>query len=204
MAQQQTDTITLPPPQREGRVSVEAALAARKSVREFSRQPLTLKELSQLLWGAQGLNRPGGGRTAPSAGALYPLELLVVVGDVEKLRAGAYRYDPHGHRMMKKADGDLRAALSDAALGQDCMADAAVILVLAAVYERTRGKYGERGVRYVHMEVGHSAQNVYLQAAALGLGTTFIGAFYDDRISELLDLRREERALGMMPVGRER
>lgn len=204
MAQQQTDTITLPPPQREGRVSVEAALAARKSVREFSRQPLTLKELSQLLWGAQGLNRPGGGRTAPSAGALYPLELLVVVGDVEKLRAGAYRYDPHGHRMMKKADGDLRAALSDAALGQDWMADAAVILVLAAVYERTRGKYGERGVRYVHMEVGHSAQNVYLQAAALGLGTTFIGAFYDDRISELLDLRREERALGMMPVGRER
>lgn len=183
-------------------MSLEAALAARRSVREFSSEPLTLTEVSQLLWAAQGLNRGDGGRTTPSAGALYPLELYVVVGNVERLAAGAYRYEPYGHRIARLAAGDRRAALSDAALRQEWMRDAAVILVLAALYERTTVKYGDRGRRYVHMEVGHAAQNIYLQAAALELGTTFVGAFQDDRVTAVLGLPNAQRPLGLMPVGR--
>jgi SagB-type dehydrogenase family enzyme len=201
-SQEQAEVIKLPEPQYDSDVSLEQSLLERRSVRDYSGQPLTLQEISQLTWAAQGLTDPRGFRTAPSAGGLYPLELYIVVGDVEGLAAGVYRYQPDGHQLVKTGDGDKRAELAEAALEQDWVEAAAVDFVFTAVYERTTGKYGERGIRYVHMEVGHAAQNLCLQATALGLGAVTIGAFYDDQISRLLNLPADEEPLYVIPVGR--
>jgi len=196
------DTIILPEPRNSGGISVEEALLERRSIRNYKNEALTLAEISQLLWAAQGITHPGGYRTAPSAGALYPLEVYVVAGNVEGLQAGIYKYRPQGHELKKVAEGDVRAELCAAALDQECIEDGAAVLVFAAVYERTTGKYGERGVRYVHMEVGHAAQNVHLQAVSLGLGTVVVGAFDDGGVEKLLQMQDDERALCIMPVGR--
>jgi SagB-type dehydrogenase family enzyme len=157
--------------------------------------------VSQLLWAAQGVTDADGGRTAPSAGALYPLEISLVAGAVEGLSHGIYRYRPRRHELVRSAEGDRRSVLARAALRQDWMKAAPAILVVAAVYSRTTGKYGERGRKYVHMDVGHAAQNVYLQAAALDLGTTFVGAFHDNQVKQCLELPAAEHPLGLMPVG---
>ena len=193
--------IDLPSPRRYGRLAFEFLLDRRRSVREFTRAPLTLNQVGQLLWAAQGQTHPDGYRTAPSAGALYPLEIYVAAGRVEGLQAGVYRYRARGHEFELVAGGDVRAQLAAAALDQECVAQGAAALVIAAVYERTTGKYGRRGERYVHMEVGHAAQNVYLQAEALDLGTVIVGAFDDDDVHELLGMRPRERPLAIMPVG---
>ena len=195
------DIIILPEPRDSGEISVEEALLERRSVRNYKNEVLTLAEVSQLLWAAQGITHPGGYRTAPSAGALYPLEVYVVAGNVDGLRPGIYKYRPQGHELKKVAEGDVRAELCAAALDQECIEDGAAVLVFAAVYERTTRKYGERGVRYVHMEVGHAAQNVYLQAVSLGLGTVVVGAFDDGGVEKLLQMQDDERALCIMPVG---
>ncbi|MHC4472871.1 MAG: SagB/ThcOx family dehydrogenase [Planctomycetota bacterium] len=194
--------VALPAPEKDGRVSVEKALAGRRSVRAYGEGPLTLAEVSQLLWAAQGVTNPRGFRTAPSAGALYPLEVYLVAANVTGLPAGVYRYRPREHDLTKVLDGDRRAELAAAALRQTAIEDGAAVLVIAAVYERTAKKYGDRAVRYVHMEVGHAAQNVYLQAGALGLGTVMIGAFHDDKVRKVLGMGEDERPLGIMPVGR--
>lgn len=190
----------LPAPRSTGSTSVEQALASRHSVRAFRRGPLTVAQVSQLLWAAQGITH-GGLRTAPSAGALYPLEVYLVVGEVEGLAPGVYRYAADQHAMRQVANGDVRESLSVAALWQESVGHGAIALVFTAVYERTTGKYGERGVRYAHIEVGHAAQNVYLQAEALGLGTVIVGAFNDAAVRKLLRLADEEQPLAIMPVG---
>jgi SagB-type dehydrogenase family enzyme len=195
------DTIVLPEPRDSGEISVEEALLERRSIRNYKDEALTLAEVSQLLWAAQGITHPGGYRTAPSAGALYPLEFYVVAGNVDGLRPGIYKYRPQGHELEKVAEGDVRAELCAAALDQECVEDGAAVLVFAAVYERTTRKYSERGVRYVHMEVGHAAQNVYLQTVSLGLGTVVVGAFDDDEVERLLQMEDDEQALCIMPVG---
>lgn len=194
--------IELPEPQYSGGIPVEEALLERRSIRSYGDGALTLVEVSQLLWAAQGITNPRGYRTAPSAGALYPLEVYVAAGNVDGLKAGIYRYRPQGHELEMVAVGDVRADLCAAAVNQECVEDGAAVLVFAGVYERTTGKYGERGVRYVHMEVGHAAQNVYLQAVSLGLGTVVVGAFDDDEVEGLLQMAEDERALCIMPVGR--
>jgi len=194
--------VPLPPPRTLGRVSVEQALRGRRSVREFSSPVLTLEEVGQLLWAAQGITHQDDHRTAPSAGPLYPLELVMVAGEVEGLEAGAFRYAPKGHLLRMLRPGDLRVGLVGAALRQNWMKGAGAIFVFAGVYERTSVRYRERAPRYVHMEVGHAAQNLHLQAGALGLGTTVVGAFQDDAVQDLLGLESEERPLAMMPVGR--
>ena len=196
--------IKLPEPSYTGNTSVEVALSKRRSIRDYSGENLSLDEVSQLLWAAQGITAPWGGRTAPSAGALYPLELYVVVGDVEGIDKGVYKYSREEHELEKVKEGDIRAELADAAGGQECIRDAAIDLVFTAVYERTTRKYGERGIRYVHMEAGHAAQNVYLQAVSLDLGTTVIGAFIDDRVKELVNAEEQEKTLYIMPVGKKR
>ena len=196
------DIIILPEPRDSCEISVEEALLERRSVRNYKDEALTLAEVSQLLWAAQGITHPGGYRTAPSAGALYPLEVYVVAGNVDGLQAGIYKYRPQRHELEKVDAGDVRAELCAAALDQEFIEDSAAVLVFAAVYERTTGKYGERGVRYVHMEVGHTAQNVYLQAVSLGLGTVVVGAFDDDEVEKLLQMQDDERAVCIMPVGR--
>ena len=186
----------------------------RRSVREFRDQPLGIANVSQLLWAAQGTSGTDGMRTAPSAGALYPLEVYVVTGNVRGLRPGVYKYVPREHAIVRVTDGDKRADLSRAALGQPAIKDAAIDIVIAGVYERTTGKYStpvqdERtgaaypaGVKYVHIEAGHTSQNVYLQSASLGLGTVAIGAFSEDGVRRVTSMRDEERPLYLMPVGR--
>ena len=194
--------IVLPEPRYSSDVSVEEALLERRSVRSYAQRALSLEEVSQLLWAAQGMTDPRGFRAAPSAGATYPLEVYVVVGDVEGVAQGIYRYLPQQHELVRVVAGDLRGDLARAALNQQWVADGAIDIVFTAVYERTTMRYGKRGIRYVHMEAGHAAQNVYLQAVALKLGTVVIGAFDDSRVTEILKLPGGEVPLYIMPVGK--
>jgi len=193
--------IKLPEPRTDGSVSVEKALAARRSVREYRQGQLALVEVAQMLWAAQGISQRPGLRTTPSAGALYPLEVYLVAGDVGGLRSGVYRYRPRPHALIGIVEGDRRAALSRAALAQEFVEQAAAALVFCGVYERTTGKYGDRGVRYVHMEAGHAAENVYLQAVTLGLATVVVGAFQDDQVRRVIGASGDEAPLYVMPIG---
>ena len=196
------DFIKLPAPCHDGQVSVERALSARRSVRRFQNEPLTQADVSQLLWAAQGVSDQKGYRTAPSAGALYPLEIYLVAGRVYDLSAGIYRYETARHALRKIVEGDRRADLCQAALNQHSIASAPIVLLFCTVDERVTNKYGERGLRYIFMELGHAAQNVCLQAAALGLGTVPIGAFHDGKIKKIVKCEPEEEPLYIMPVGK--
>ncbi len=193
--------ITLPEPIYDSETSLEEALLARRSVRSFGEEPITLQQLSQLFWAGQGITDPSGKRTAPSAGALYPLKLYVVVGNVEGLAAGVYEYEPETHTLVKIMDGDQRQSLSQAALGQTSVQQGAVDIVITAIYEITTVKYGERGIRYVHMEAGHAAQNISLEAVALELGAVTAGAFDDADVQQVLELPEDEVPLYIIPVG---
>lgn len=183
-------------------VSVEQALRARRSTREFQALPLTLAEVAQLLWSAQGVTNAEGNRTAPSAGAMYPLELYLAAAHVEGLTPGVFHYLPGGHALEAVRDGDVRGELMAAALNQPCVGAGAALLVFTAVYERTTDRYGDRGVRYVHMDVGHAGQNVHLQAVALGLGTVVVGAFDGEAVRRIIGAPANEDPLYIMPVGR--
>lgn len=193
--------VSLPPPPAAGTMSLEETLAHRRSVREFAPGALGLTEVSRLVWAAQGITAPER-RTAPSAGATYPLEVYLVAGNVDGLTAGIYRYRPAQHRLDKLADGDIRAPLATAAVNQQWISKAALVVVIAAVYERTTARYGKRGERYVHMEAGHAAQNLLLQGTALGLGATTVGAFNDTEVSHLLRLPAGVMPLYLIPVSR--
>lgn len=188
--------IKLPEPVLKGKVSVEECIARRRSVRSYSKEPLTLKEVSQLLWSAQGITDPRGLRASPSAGATYPLEIRVINSD------GVFHYIPQGHKLIKESSLDLRSELARVALGQSCIKEAASDFVISCVYNRTTRRYEERGIRYVHIEVGHSAENLALQAVALGLCSVPIGAFNAPEIKELLNLPPAEEPLYIIPVGR--
>lgn len=194
--------IALPAPRHDSDFSLERALERRRSVREFRDAPLTLPEISQVLWAAQGITNADGLRTAPSAGALYPLELYIVIGAVRDLSPGIYHYEPRRHVLIPTGTGDRRRELAARALGQGSVADAAAVLVFTAVERRTTHKYGGRGTRYVHIEVGHAAQNVLLQATAWGLGAVVVGAFDDAGVSGLLKLPQGEAPLYLVPLGR--
>ena len=197
------EKIRLPEPKYDSNTSVEQALLKRRSVRVYKDETLALTEVSQLLWAAQGITDPRGFRTAPSAGALYPLELYVVAGNVNDLPDGIYKYKPHKHELAMVVEGDKRTELYNAALDQPSIKDAATVIVFSAVYERTTGKYGERGIRYVHIEVGHAAQNIYLQAVSLNLGLVVIGAFDDEEVKKIMNMEDKEQPLYIIPVGKE-
>ena len=194
--------VDLPPPAADSGVSVEKALAERRSVRAYAPGALTLAELGQLLWAAQGMTAPSGLRAAPSAGALYPLELRVVVGEVAGLETGVYRYLPGVHRLGRSDPRDLRPDLAAAAHQQAWVSDNAALVVISAQYGRTTGKYGPRGVRYAQLEAGHAAENLFLQATALGIATVVVGAFDDAAVTRLLRLEPGEEPLVLMPLGR--
>jgi SagB-type dehydrogenase family enzyme len=195
-------TIQLPEPRYDGDVSVEHALQMRRSVRSYKNDPLNISDISQILWSAQGITSPRGFRTAPSAGALYPLELYVIAGDIISLPPAIYKYKPHGHLLLKIVSGDRRSELSRAALRQSSIRKAPAVLLFCAVYERTTGKYSQRGIRYAHMEVGHAAQNASLQAIALGLNTAVIGAFRDTEVKKIAALAAKEQPQYFVPIGR--
>lgn len=201
-AEEKTVSIRLPEPVVSGTTSVEEALQKRRSVRSYASGPLTLAEVSQLLWAAQGITRGEGLRTAPSAGALYPLEVYLVAGDVTDLPAGVYKYIPQRHELERVIAGDRRNDLCTAALNQSSVRNAPAVVVFSAVYERTSWKYGARTERYVHMEVGHASQNVFLQAVPLRLGTVVIGAFDDKYVKRVLRMPAHEEPLYIMPIGR--
>lgn len=189
------EIIKLPAPVLVGKMSVEEALVKRSSVREFSREELSLQDITQLLWAAQGITRTWGARTAPSAGALYPLEIYLV------LPQGVFRYEPKNHQLVRHIQGNVIGKLAQAALGQGCVRNAPGIIVIAAVYERTERKYGPRAERYVKIEVGHTAQNVLLTAVSRGLVAVPVGAFQDERIREVLSLPLNHDPLYLIPVG---
>jgi SagB-type dehydrogenase family enzyme len=191
----------LPAPTLSGAHSLERSLAERRSVREYGPVMVASTKLGQLLWAAQGATETTGLRTAPSAGGLYPLELYVVAGEVADLQPGIYHYRVDGHALALAAAGDHRADLAAALPGQEWVTLAPVIIVIAAAYGRMTAKYGDRGHRYVHMEVGHAAQNVCLQATALGLGCVVVGAFDDHRVKRAIGLPPREEALALLPVG---
>lgn len=197
--------IPLPPPRRVSSLSVEEALLRRRSVRSYLPKPLKLEELSMLLWAAQGISDPKRGfRTAPSAGATYPLITYAVVGEggVEGLKAGVYRYVVEKHSLTLHKPGDVRGELSEAAYSQDWVREAPATIAFSAIFSRTTLRYGRRGFRYVFMDVGHAAQNIYLMATALGLGTVAVGAFNDEEVSATLSLSPEETPVYLMPVGK--
>lgn len=188
--------IELPPPAITGEMSLEEAFQSRRSIRQYSDQTLSLQEISQLLWAAQGVTSPQDYRTAPSAGALYPLEVYILT------QVGVYRYYPLTHSLEMILEGDLRRKLYEAALEQDSILEAPVVFVIAAVYERTEVKYGEeRTPRYVHLEAGHATQNLLLQAVSLGLGAVPIGAFHDAQVQAMLGIPSDHTPLYLIPVG---
>jgi SagB-type dehydrogenase family enzyme len=192
---------TLPDPRYDGDISLEQSILNRRSVRTYSDEPLTVEEVSQLLWSAQGITGASGFRSAPSAGALYPLELYAVVGNVVNLEPGIYKYQPDQHVLVLIISGDKRNKLADISLSQESVAEGAVSIVITAVYSRTTVKYGDRGIRYAQLEAGHSAQNLCLQATAMELGVVTIGAFSDNELSNLLNLPDDENPLYVIPVG---
>ena len=196
------DVIKLPEPDRIGEVPLESALQKRRSHRAYSDEPLVIAEVSQILWAGYGVTDPRGLRTAPSAGGLYPLEVYLVAGDVEDIPPGVYRYSPHGHELLKVVEGDVRPRLYDASLRQGFIRDAPALLVISAVYERTTGRYGERGERYVQMEAGHAGQNVLLAAACLDLGAVPVGAFDDGGVKRGLEMPEEEAPLYIIALGK--
>ncbi len=195
------EIFTLPEPVKEGQMSLEETLILRRSVRSYTNKPISIRDLSQLLWSAQGITNERGFRTAPSAGATFPLEMFVVVNHVEKLEKGIYHYHPRDHQLSFIRAEDVSEPLFTACLSQSMILDAGIVLVFAAIYERTTARYGERGVRYIYNEVGHASQNVHLQAASLDLGTVVIGAYRDDEVEDILQLGEEYRVLYLMPVG---
>ena len=197
------DLVKLPAPTFQGKMSVAEALQKRRTVRQFANRGLELAQVSQLLWGTDGVSDPRGLRTAPSAGATYPLEIYLVVGErgVAGLAPGLYRYRPDSHALELTREGDLRTQVARASLHQTWMAGAPVMVVLAGEYRRCTARYGERGIRYTHMEVGHAGQNLFLQAQALNLSCGIVGAFEDRTLSEILHLPKQHEPLLIMPVG---
>ncbi len=196
------ENVALPEPSVTGSTPLEQLIAQRRSIRDYQTTAVDLAEIGQLLWAAQGITHLQGLRAAPSAGALYPLELYVVTGHIEGLAQGVYHYEPRHHQLMKTSDGDLRDALTRAALSQDWMKHAPAVIVITADYDRTSRKYGKRGQRYVHIEAGHAAQNLFLQSESLGLATVVVGAFNDDEVVRVLRLPADLQPLLLMPVGR--
>lgn len=193
--------VSLPAPQVGGTISVEEALMNRRSVRNYADIPLSSQDISQLLWAGQGITGPGGLRTAPSAGARYPLEIYLASGNVSGLPPGLYRYLPESHALVEVSDHDVRYELYNNALLQVAVRDAPAVIIIAADYNRTTGTYGNRGIRYADMEAGHAAGNICLQAYTRGIGTVPVGAFDDRGILSVLGQPPGITPLYLMPVG---
>jgi len=186
----------LPEPRLKGGLSVEEAIQKRRSVRNYLSKDLPLEDISQLLWACQGVtDRKRALRASPSAGALYPLEIYLAKRD------GLYHYIVDAHALDRVSDKDVRQALADAAFGQQFVAEAGIDIIVCAVYERITSKYGERGIRYTDMEAGHAAENVFLQAVALGLDSVAVGAFGDAVVAKVLGLPAGVKPLYILPVG---
>ncbi len=194
--------VKLPSPSIGGRGTIESSLQSRRSVRGFDGTPMSQRDLGQLLWAAQGITSSDGHRTAPSAGATYPLEVYVVVLNVGGLEAGVYHYRPKAHDLELVAPGNRRAETIQAARGQQWIGQSAAVFVFAAAYARTSAKYGARAERYAHIEAGAAAENLALEAVALNLGTCFVGAFDEGEVRTVIGLGAAESPVILLPAGR--
>lgn len=192
--------IKLPKPTYTSHISIEEALKKRRSVRQYKNEAITLQQVAQLLWASQGMTSNNGFRTAPSAGALYPLEVYLVSGNIEKLPPGIYHYIPTKHLLQKLKEDDVRNQLAKAAWGQKAIQLGAVDIVITAEFSRTIDKYGDKGTSFVFMEAGHAAQNIYLQSVSLNLGTVSIGAFDGIQVKAILGI--QEEPLYILPIGK--
>lgn len=193
--------VKLPGPEASGRSRIEELIAKRRSVRRYKDNKLSEPIISRLLWAAQGISSEDGLRTSPSAGALYPLEIHIVIGGGSELEPGVYRYVPEDHTLVREIAGDMREKLSKASLSQPMIRNAPISFVISAVYARITGKYGNRGFRYTYMEAGHAAQNISLLGVELGIGTCTIGAFEDEKVKSVLKLPANEEPLYILPLG---
>ncbi len=193
------EVIKLPNPIIKSNISVEEAIYNRKSIRNFMDEQLSLKDFSQLLYSSQGITE-GTHRVVPSAGALYPLEIYAAVEDVENITPGLYHYIPHKHSIEYIAGGSIKPNIPSIAYNQLWIKDSAADIIIAADYSRTESKYRKMAEKYVHMEVGHASQNVYLQAYALGLGTTIVGGFDNKKMKELMGI--PYMPLAILPIGK--
>jgi SagB-type dehydrogenase family enzyme len=203
MNSKETAPIPLPKPRLKGDTSIEEALLKRRSVRDYKTDAITLEQLSQLLWAGQGITAADFFRAAPSAGASYPLELFVIAGNVKGLEAGVYHYNVKEHSLSLHLKGDIREKLgTTAAFNQKCISQVPACISICAVYERTIKTYGKRGERYVPIDTGHAAENIALQAVALGLATVMVGAFEDKKVGEILNLADELKPMYIIPVGK--
>ncbi|RPH92575.1 SagB/ThcOx family dehydrogenase [candidate division KSB1 bacterium] len=197
-------TILLPEPKTRSRFSVERALLMRRSIRDYTKESLTLEELTQLLWSCQGITSAEGFRTTPSAGAVYPLEIYAVVERVDDLPAGVYHYLPgrKEHRIESVKRGHFGKRIFELSTKQDFIKDAAVNIILATVTSRMEKQYGEAALRYVLMEMGHAAQNIHIQAEALGLGSVAVGYLNEKTVQELMGIEAEP--LYMVSAGKKK
>ena len=196
--------MNLTQPALDGSISLEKAIEQRRTIRSFGHKPIAIQQLSQILWAAQGITGLRAfGRAAPSAGALYPLDVYVVMGknSIEDLDSGVYHYNPRGHSIRKIAGGDRRKDVAIASLRQMWMAKAPVLFVITAEYGRITIKYGNRGIRYAHVEVGHVGQNIFLQCQTLGLSAGIVGAFHDSDVAKIVRANKDHEPLIIMPVG---
>jgi len=196
------EKINLPKPSEKSKTSVEEALLKRRSIRRFKDEPLKMAEVSQLLWAATGVTDKKGRTTVPSAGGTYPLQAYLVAGNTAGIPAGIYKYERFDNTLAPVVEGDKRLDLANASLYQSSVNEASISIVLTAFYERTTSRYGDRGFRYVHMEAGHCAQNVALQAVGLNLGTVMVGAFNDLDLKKTMALSATEEPLYIIPVGK--
>jgi SagB-type dehydrogenase family enzyme len=197
----QENMFKLPQPRKDSSFSVERAIYSRRSVREYQDKDLKLEDVSQLLWAAQGITSRHGLRSAPSAGALYPVEIYLVATKVEKLQPGVYKYIPLTHSLRQVLQRDVRKEVCNAALGQSCVLDASATIIISVVFERVTRKYGQRGIQYTYFEAGCVAENVHLQAESLGIGTVVVGAFYDEKVKQALAMDTNETPVALMPIG---
>lgn len=196
--------IKLPEPKTTGVLSVEEAIAFRRTRRTFAAKPLSMPDLSQVLWAAQGITeKRWKHRAAPSGGALFPIDLHIVVrkDGVKTLPAGIYKYIPDGHYLQTRSEGDVNTKLRDVGYSQTFFADSPICLILVAEPKRSTWKYGERGYRYIYMEAGHIAENIQLIGESLGFSVGLVGAFKDESVAELLNLKKDESPLYIIPVG---
>ena len=196
--------IKLPPPRLQSNTSVEQAISRRRSVRSYTSGPISLLQLSQILWSAQGITGNGRYRTVPSAGATYPLEVFVIAGEqtIENVEAGIYHYDAGNHSVQLNAKGDLRDRLAGAALNQGFIATAPLNIAICAIFSRTTSMYGKRGEGYVLMEAGHASQNISLQAISLELATVVVGAFDDKEVRRILGVGEHITPVYIITVGK--
>jgi SagB-type dehydrogenase family enzyme len=202
LAPNSSEIIQLPEPRYDSEISLEESLLNRRSTRSYSDEPVTLQEVSQLLWAAQGITDASGLRTAPSAVALYPLNIYIVVGNVPEIVRGVYIYVPEDHSIKRLLNGDIRGALADAAMGQASVRQGAVSFVVTVDYGKMTAQFADKGERFGTLEAGHAAQNLCLQSTALGLGLVTAGAIYDDQVANVLDLPDNFTPLYVIPVGR--